>query len=125
MKERVAFQTNVPVTVALAYPDGIQIEGRYGAQVMYTLADERVMYVPPIVRSRIGELGVGKGDFVTICKAERREGTRRFVEWQVERPEMDGAAAAQNGDDAVHTITQATIPDATTVNQRKRLCAKR
>jgi hypothetical protein len=97
MKERVAFQTNEPVTVALAYPDGIQVEGRYGDQVMYTLADERVMYVPPIVRSRIGELGVGKGDSVTICKAERREGTRRFVEWHVERTEMNGAASSSNG----------------------------
>ena len=60
MKERVAFQTNVPVTVALAYPDGIQVEGRYGDQVMYTLADERVMYVPPVVRSRIVNWEWGK-----------------------------------------------------------------
>jgi hypothetical protein len=103
MKERVAFQINVPVTVALAYPDGIQVDGRYGDQVMYTLADERVMYVPPIVRTRISELGVGKGESVTVCKTERREGTRRFVEWQVERATLNGAGAPQNGNGVVHS----------------------
>jgi hypothetical protein len=29
MKDRVVFQTNVPKTVALAYQDGIQVEGRF------------------------------------------------------------------------------------------------
>jgi hypothetical protein len=51
MREKIAFQTNVPMTVALAYPDGLQVEGRFGDQIMYTLTDERVMYVPPVVRN--------------------------------------------------------------------------
>jgi hypothetical protein len=58
MKERVVFQTNVPVTAALAYADGIRVEGRYGDQVMYSLSDERVMYVPPAVRDKLVELGI-------------------------------------------------------------------
>jgi hypothetical protein len=53
MRERIAFQTNVPVTVALAYADGLQVKGRFGDQILYTLADERVMYVPPLVRSKL------------------------------------------------------------------------
>ena len=36
MHEKIAFQTNVPVTVALAYADGVQVEGRFGDQIMYT-----------------------------------------------------------------------------------------
>jgi len=51
MREKVAFQTNVPVTVALAYADGVQVEGRFRDQIMYTPADERVMYVPPGFRT--------------------------------------------------------------------------
>ena len=47
MRERIAFQTNVPVTVALAYADGLPVEGRFGDQITYTLADDRVMYVSP------------------------------------------------------------------------------
>jgi hypothetical protein len=58
MREKIAFQTNVPVTLALAYADGLQVEGRFGDQIMYTLADERVMYVPPVVRTKLVELGI-------------------------------------------------------------------
>ena len=100
MKERVMFQTNVPVTVALAYPDGVEVEGRYGDQVMYTLADERVMYVPPIVRDKIRDLGIRQGQTITICRAERRDGNRRFLEWLVEHQavtsEAIGAQATTN-----------------------------
>jgi hypothetical protein len=85
MRERIAFQTNVPVTVALAYADGLQVEGRFGDQILYTLADERVMYVPPVVRSKLVELGVQPREPFTLCKAERKEGNRRFIEWQVNK----------------------------------------
>ena len=53
MRERIAFQTNVPVTVALAYADGLPVEGRFGDQILYALSDERVMYVPPVVRTKL------------------------------------------------------------------------
>ncbi len=85
MRERIAFQANVPVTAALAYADGLQVEGRFGDQIMYTLADERVMYVPPVVRSKLVELGIQPGEMFTICKAERKQGNRRFIEWQVNK----------------------------------------
>lgn len=52
---------------------------------MYTLADERVMYVPPTVRSKLVELGIQPGEPFRICKAERKEGNRRFIEWQVNK----------------------------------------
>ena len=80
MREKIAFQTNVPVTVALAYADGVQVEGRFGDQIMYTLADERVMYVPPVVRTKLVELGIQPREPFIICKAERKEGNRRFIE---------------------------------------------
>src|SRR5215831_18827696 len=72
MRERIAFQTNVPVTVALAYADGLPVEGRFGDQILYTLSDERVMYVPPVVRTKLIELGIQPREPFTICKAERR-----------------------------------------------------
>ena len=85
MKERVVFQINVPVTAALAYADGLKVEGRYGDQVMYSLSDERVMYVPPAVRDQLIEMGIRQREPFSICKAERREGSRRFIEWVVKR----------------------------------------
>jgi hypothetical protein len=95
MKETVVFQTNVPVTAALAYADGINVEGRYGDQVMYSLTDERIMYVPPIVRDKLIELGIGQNQPFSICKAERREGSRRFIEWAVRRIEAEQRCVAE------------------------------
>jgi hypothetical protein len=83
IRERIAFQTNVPVTVALAYADGLQVEGWFGDQIMYTLADERVMYVPPVVRTKL--VGIQPREPFIICKAERKEGNRRFIEWQMNK----------------------------------------
>jgi hypothetical protein len=44
MREKIAFQTKPPVTVALAYTDDLEVAGRYGDQIMSTLADEHVMF---------------------------------------------------------------------------------
>jgi hypothetical protein len=90
MKERVVFEANVPVTATLAYADGLKVQGRFGDQVMYSLSDGRVMYVPPMVRDKLVELGVRQNEPFAICRAERREGNRRFVEWVVQ---ADGSAA--------------------------------
>ena len=83
MREKVVFPTNVPVMATLAYDEGLDVEGRFGDQVMYTLEDGRVMYVAPMVRTKIEELGIGKGQPFTVCKAERRNGSRRWIEWVV------------------------------------------
>jgi hypothetical protein len=102
MKDRVVFETNVPVTAALAYPDGIKVEGRFGDQVMYSLSDERVMYVPPVVRDKLVEIGIQQHEPFSICKAERRNGNRRFIEWVVKRleSEQSGVHKAGNDDDS-------------------------
>jgi len=78
---------------ALAYADGIKVEGRYGDQVMYSLTDERVMYVPPVVRDKLIELGIRQNEQFSICKAERRDGNRRFLEWAVKRIEAEQPCA--------------------------------
>jgi hypothetical protein len=83
MSEKVQFQTNVPIEVALKYDDGKEVTGQYGDQVLYTLTDGRVMYVPPIVKKKIDELGIGRGELFTITKAEKKNGTRRTIEWMV------------------------------------------
>jgi hypothetical protein len=83
MADKVVFQTNIPVEVALKYGDGKDVTGQYGDQVLYTLTDGRVMYVPPIVRKQIEDLEIGRGELFTITKAEKKNGTRRTIEWQV------------------------------------------
>ncbi len=85
MKEVLRFPVNVPKQVALRMDTGKHVEGRYGEQVMYSLADDRVMYVPPIVEQRIQELAIAAGERFEIVKQEVKQGARRSIEWRVRR----------------------------------------
>lgn len=98
MSDKVQFQTNVPVEVALKYNDGKEVNGQYGDQVLYTLTDGRVMYVPPIVKRRIDQLGIGRGELFTLTKAEKKNGTRRTIEWLI--------AAGERGERETRTRDQ-------------------
>src|ERR1035437_1075304 len=101
MSEKVQFQTNVSIDVALKYNDGKEVTGQYGAQVLYTLTDGRVMYVPPIVKKKIDELGIGRGELFTITKAEKKNGTRGTIE-RVAGTDESGGRNAQRLDQQPH-----------------------
>ena len=106
------FNTNVPVTVALRWDDGKRVEGRYGEQVLYTLDDDRVMYVPPVVAYQIRELGIRACEPFEICKTELREDSRRWIEWRVKRLEQPRHPVAPiNVPDAAATIPSTNAQD--------------
>ena len=94
------FNTNTPVEIALRCDDGKRVDGRYGEQVMYTLEDDRVMYVPPIVAKQIHELGIKALEVFEICKAELRDENKRWIEWHVKRLEQPR-----------HPASSANVPD--------------
>ncbi len=116
MKSVLRFPVNTPMQVALREGTGRHVEGRYGEQVLYTLADDRVMYVPPIVEQRIEELAIATGELFEIVKHEVKEGSRRTIQWRVrrlpEQPELSAdpptdvpgistaAASRANGDES-------------------------
>ena len=85
MKEVVRFAVDTPVEVALRFETGKHVEGRYGDQIMYSLVDNRVMYVPPYVEQRIRELAIGAGEPLQLCKQAKTDGNRKWVEWSVRR----------------------------------------
>ena len=85
MNEIVKFPINTPVEVALQDEAGKWVEGSYGDQVMYSLLDNRVMYVPPYVERRFQELAIGAGEPLLLCKREVKEGNRNRTEWSVKR----------------------------------------
>jgi hypothetical protein len=86
MTQILRFEMNVPAEVALKHPGpGKPIEGRYGNRVMYTLADDRVMYVAPIVASQITDLGIQPGERFQVRKHLKKQGSKRLIEWDVQR----------------------------------------
>ena len=106
------FNTNAPVAVALRWDDGRRVEGRYGAQVVYTLDDDRVMYVPLIVAQRIRELGIRAREAFEICKAEVREEDRSWIEWRVRRLEAARhPAPSANAPDAAAAVQSSYAPN--------------
>jgi hypothetical protein len=82
------FNTNAPVEIALQWNDGKRVDGRYGEQVMFTLDDNRVMYVPPVVAKQIRDLGIRAREIFEICKAELCEENKRWIEWHVKKLEQ-------------------------------------
>lgn len=99
--EVVRFAPNTPVEVALRFETGKHVEGRYGDQVMYSLLDNRVMYVPPYVEQRIRELAIAVGEPLHLCKQEKTDGNQKWIEWSVKRapqqPRSSGNGTAATG----------------------------
>ncbi len=122
MSEKIQFQTNIPVEVALKYGDGKDVTGDYGDQVLYSLTDGRVMYVPPIVKKQIQDFDIAKGELFTITKAEEKSGTRRTVKWLVTPSDARvpaGTAASGNGMPLRRTAGAASPPTAANGNGHK------
>lgn len=83
-RDVVEFPPNVPVTVALKYAQGRTISGQYGERFMFTLADNRVMFLDPEVAGQIATLGVNvRENFsITLRWDGQRESPRT---WEVAR----------------------------------------
>lgn len=102
----VRFLTNTPTEVTLASSQGTVIEGRYGDQIMFTLADGRIMYVPPTVAAQIQENGIGAGERFDVCKTLVRSGRQRSIDWLVRKkdsPEQDTQIEAASPADTPRT----------------------
>lgn len=101
--EKVTFKPNVPQQVALKYAQGRMISGRWGEQVLYTLTDERQMYVPTEVAAQINLLGVNVHEPFCICK--RWDGQRgqlpRWDVWLTPRAEQARASAEMSDETAL------------------------
>jgi len=113
MTEYLRFSTNVSEEVALRFPEGKQVQSKIegGAdQMMYSLADGRVMYVPLHVGERIRELQIGPNQRFSLVKAEVKTGNRRGIQWQVKR--VDPAPEAPAPRPAAPTAPKAAKPEA-------------
>jgi hypothetical protein len=113
LRKKVEFKTNLPVQIALAYDNGIlKQDGRFGDYWIYTLADERVMFVPPIVHDQIEKLHISRGQAFTITKQERRVGNKRVIEWLVDDTVGTPADEPARAECAPRTVPRAPVPPA-------------
>ena len=73
---------------SLKFENGLEVDGRYGPQVMFTVkheSGERALYVPPLVADNIYGLKLRKGERLQIVKRAKNEGRKKGVEYVVAR----------------------------------------
>jgi hypothetical protein len=95
--EKVVFTPNMPVQVALKYPEGKPVDGRFGDQMMYTLLDGRVMYLDMDVATKINLLGPRRGETFWIAKrwTGKKSDSPQWDVWGVEAGEVIPANLAR------------------------------
>lgn len=94
--EKISFQTNVPVLLALHSIEGRERESQFGGVQHLFSSDRGVFYVSEttgrIITDQCKKLGVKAGDEIEICKCECDEGRgRKVIRWQVAFPVSDAA----------------------------------
>lgn len=75
--ETIRFEANVPQQICLKFTKGLEVEGNYGPQVMFTLADGRRMYLTPEAAKRLE--GVTPGVPFMMCKKLNGKAVRWIV----------------------------------------------
>ena len=85
--EKIKFQTNVPVEVALKFTEGKLCDSQFGdPQYMFTTTDDRLFFVAEKVAKKIHGLRPQPGELIDICKAEvPYSNGRKGIEWQISR----------------------------------------
>ena len=68
-REVVDFPFNVPVTVALKYPQGKTVSTQYGERILMTLHDGRIMFLDPEVVGRIETMGINVRESFSITRS--------------------------------------------------------
>ena len=70
MLDKLSVVPNVPQQIALKFPTGKTVQGRYGDQVFFTLADppDTCLYLDPIPAAKIDALRLAKGEPFWACK---------------------------------------------------------
>ncbi|MFN0168423.1 MAG: hypothetical protein ACKV22_18505 [Bryobacteraceae bacterium] len=96
-REKVEFPPNVAVEVALAYPTGKLISGKFGDSVMFSLADGRVMFLDPPLAERIAVAGIQANQPFTITRTEHKAGNRRLIAWEMRRVNEGAAPTVKEG----------------------------
>ena len=106
------FEINIPVQVSLKCDGGRDVDGRYGPQVLYTLADGRLMYLEPKAARQIEELKIIAGELFLICKREVKSGQKTSVQWEVSRvgsmPKSGGPTLVQPAEVSMSAALQSS-----------------
>lgn len=126
MSEKIQFQTNLPVEVALQYLEGKPVDSQFGGvQHLFSTTDNRVFFVSEmvgnIIADQLKKLGVQKGEAIEICKAEVTQGRgRKSIQWIVKKV---GAPLGEQPDGTFAVQAAAAAPESALERQLRQSIA--
>ena len=110
-REVVKFASDVPVEVALKFAmPGKVISTPSGERVLYTLADERVMFMDLAVARQIEDLGVNVREKFFVCRPAVGKKDAQWAVWRSPEPEKAHAAAEVAGTPQPEVPAEAETP---------------
>src|ERR1022692_4760016 len=114
--DKIKFQTNVPVEVALRFTEGKLCDSQFGDPYMFSTMDDRAFFVAAKVAQKIHGLRLKPGEVIDIVKAEvAYTNGRKGIEWQVSRvnPPQGEAPNPPVGEQPDGTLAVPASPSAT------------
>jgi hypothetical protein len=114
MSDKINFQTNLRVELALQFLQGKPVDSQFGGvQHLFSTTDNRVFFVSELVGNiivdQLKKLGVQKGEPIEICKAEVTQGRgRKSIQWIVKKV---GAAPGEQADGTFAVQTASAAPE--------------
>jgi hypothetical protein len=103
-------EPNATHEITLASPNGIEVRGNYGPQMLFSLANHSRMYVPLEVGKEIQSLTLAPGQPFLLTKATRN-GQRGF-DWKVERKPAEPAMVAPTSQNRPATQLESALKTA-------------
>jgi hypothetical protein len=109
----VEFSPNIPVEVALRFATGKTVGGMNGDRVMFSLADNRVMFLDLGVALKVSRLGVKAGEkfFISKTWSGKKGEAHEWTAWLSPETELKRAQAEAQaaGDEETAAKYQGTI----------------
>lgn len=103
-------EPNITHSITLSSPQGIEVRGNYGPQMLFSLANHSRMYVPLDVGKEIQSLSLAPGSTFLLTKATKSG--QRGYDWKVERKPIDMAANASASPQRPHTQLESALKTA-------------
>jgi len=108
LRQTVEFEPNVPVEVALKFAGaGKIVSGRFGERVMFTLCDDRVMFLDLGPAQKVNELGPKPGEKFMLCKPGKKGA--EWTCWLSPAAEQARAASEQAKESALERQLRESI----------------
>jgi hypothetical protein len=100
----VAFERNVPVQLAVRYPEAKLFNTAKGQRAMFSCVDGRTLFLDPEVAASIPQMGILPNELFNICLRSEHGEAKRWDIWREKNGASDSPKPAPNLEDAMASV---------------------